>query len=165
VLDAIHACPLVGVRSSSASINATKKSITVYFDNKALWRLAMNVPFILAPSVDNKDPLTLHLLTTLSDTNNKAWTRLFIAKMLYPIDVFMVRRFLEKRIRVKPEVVALYHKPTSHLCCNFGFILTRNVEIVQRLLEASIEARSLTKNNKEYCVLIQVADRRRRRNG
>lgn len=159
--------PQLQITISSCNINTLKSCVTVYLENEMDWKLAMNHPHVLVPtSYDGLKPSSvLRLLVSLSVTNNPEWTRLWVARLPFLVDIERVRNGLRDRIGVLPEVVSLYYDPESHRPKNFGFILTKNEEIVTRLLNATMEQRRYTVQGRDRTIIIARAVSKKNKHG
>lgn len=124
---------------SSLTLNSLKRCVTVYFVNEAAWKSALTLAFIpLKNNVGNT--VNLIVVPSFASTSDKAWTKLFVAGL--PSSSFeMFTKMVTQRFRVQPEILTLQRNQNGTLG-KFGYILTKEPSIVEKLLKLSEKERT-----------------------
>jgi len=69
-------------------------------------------------------------------------------------------KFLKARFAVAPEIISLYRDRDTNHIRNFGFIMSRTPAIINRLLNATKQARTIQKSSGPTRIKLKLVQRK-----
>jgi len=126
----------LGFRLTSFTANASKGFLIVYVEDETEWIKRLLEPMF----VFTVGKLThfFRNVISLAATSATEWVKLWVSNLPKGTITPKLCYFLERRIRVRPEVVALYHHPETNQIANWGYIFSKVPQVITAMLEAKV---------------------------